>query len=187
MAAISPSGFKNKKSTASQENDRSLGQPPGLRYSIEAANHSLYASYVSLLEGCETIESAYLEFRKSATSRELEAHIPPNLQDIWTRDVEDMYRVIAAGMQASQAEIDQLLAIRRGHTAAVDSKESRKRNREFEKDEHLQMMLRVGAEQTGRDTKRKPVRMGWGKTARRIEKGVQEVVKGVPAHESDYR
>lgn len=184
MAAISPSGFKSKKS--SQENDRTLGQLPGLRYSIETANHPLHASYTSIVKGCENIESSYVEFGELAASKELEACIPPNLQDIWAKDVEDMYRVISAGMHASQAEIDHILTISGRKATALDSKERRKRNREYEKDEHLQMMLRVGSEQTGRKTRKTSGDTGWGKTARRLEKGVQEAVKGLPAHDEDY-
>lgn len=105
----------------------------------------------------------------------------PDLKDIWQRDCDETRRIIKIGAQASQMEIDRLLAYKAHHQPASRPHGSNQTTA-FERDEHLQVMLELGRSETkdkGNRPKRKP--RGWGNMARGIEKGMKVLTKALPS------
>ncbi|KKZ67846.1 hypothetical protein EMCG_06506 [[Emmonsia] crescens] len=105
---------------------------------------------------------------------------------MWERDCAETRRVIAIGVEASQAEIDRLLA-RKDEARKWEAKEKtaskgrragrRAKAKVFEKDEHLQNMLKMGKED---DDLQKKESYGWGKMAYQVVKGMKALVKALP-------
>ncbi|OJD17821.1 hypothetical protein AJ78_02120 [Emergomyces pasteurianus Ep9510] len=145
--------------------------------------HPLYIRSQALLQCTRSLVQEYDNLAAYICS--LEA--PPDLVDMWERDCAETRRVIAIGVEASQAEIDRLLA-RKDDARKRDAKEKTAskgkkergigRAKVFAKDELLQTMLKMGKEKDSTFQKREPY--GWGKMAHQVVKGMKALVKALP-------
>ncbi|KAK2801606.1 hypothetical protein FQN50_007667 [Emmonsiellopsis sp. PD_5] len=173
--ALSPTVTKESKPSSSPKTNTEsaiLGDP-------SFDKHPLYLKSQALVQCSKSLLQEYDDMTTYLST--LEA--PPDPKETWARDCAEARRLIAIGMKASQAEIERLL----DHRKAVkkDSKESNARakgKREmkvFEKDEHLQAMLKMGRSD---GWKEKP--SGWGNVAHRAVRGMKALVKAL-ADEAD--
>ncbi len=104
--------------------------------------------------------------------------VPTDLAEIWKQDHAEACRIISVGREVSKAEVERLLAY---HKSKPSGKEGWRR-KNFEKDKHLQQMLKMGQE--GNDAKErcngpKKIR-GWGRVAHSVEKGMRALAKALP-------
>ncbi|OAX82826.1 hypothetical protein ACJ72_02818 [Emergomyces africanus] len=175
--SLAPTG--GKKAAAGSTVD---AQKVGLE-DVTFDRHPLYNRSQALLQCTRSLVQEYDNL--AAYISGLEA--PPDPTDKWERDCVEARRVIAIGVEASQAEIDRLLVRKDAASRKRDAKEKitskgKKEGRNvkakaFAKDEHLQTMLKMGKE---KGTLQKKEAYGWGKMAHQVVKGMKALVKALP-------
>ncbi|KAK2791178.1 hypothetical protein FQN51_002253 [Onygenales sp. PD_10] len=174
--ALSPAEAKESKPSSSPKRDAGdvvLGDP-------SFDKHPLYLRSQALVQCSKSLLQEYDDMTTYLSTVEA----PPDPKETWARDCEEARRLVAIGMKASQVEIERLLDHRK--VVKKDSKESNARakgKREmkvFEKDEHLQAMLKMGR---GDGWKEKP--SGWGNVAHRAVRGMKALVKALSDEADD--
>ncbi|KAK2736642.1 hypothetical protein FQN55_001588 [Onygenales sp. PD_40] len=174
--ALSPAEAKESKPSSSPKRDAGdvVLEDPSFD------KHPMYLKSQALVQCSKSLLQEYDDMTTYLST--LEA--PPDPKETWARDCEEARRLIAIGMKASQVEIERLLDHRK--VVKKDSKESNARakgKREmkvFEKDEHLQAMLKMGR---GEGWKEKP--SGWGNVAHRAVRGMKALVKALSDEADD--
>ena len=95
---------------------------------------------------------------------------PANLAEAWKQDHAEARRIISVGREASKTEIERLLSYERGKTNAKEGW----RRESFEKDKHLQQILKTRQEGSNAKEKGNGCKKiyGWGRMAHNAEKGM---------------
>ncbi|OAT09643.1 hypothetical protein BDBG_17260 [Blastomyces gilchristii SLH14081] len=166
--ALAPSGTK---SSASASGSTAVVQKLDLE-DVSSDKHPLYNRSQELLQCTRSLVQECDDFTAYISNLE----VPPDPAETWERDCAETRRVIAIGAEASQAEIDRLLARKddarkrdaKGEPAPRGKKgERRAKAKTFEKDEqHLQDMLKIGKEKDASLQKKEPY--GWGRMAHQM-------------------
>ncbi|PGH19828.1 hypothetical protein AJ80_03745 [Polytolypa hystricis UAMH7299] len=164
-AALTPTGEKSP----AQDGEAEISGDPS------PTNQPLYLKYQTLLASTKSLVKEYDGLIKhySAVQR------PQDPTPQWEKDCAEVRRVISVGREASEKEIERLLAYKRQRKGKTALRE-RKRIKAFEKDQHLQAMLKMGLLESegGKWTRQKTY--GWGRAARKMEKGMKALVKALP-------
>ncbi|PGH19094.1 hypothetical protein AJ79_00128 [Helicocarpus griseus UAMH5409] len=185
-SALAPTATKATTAAGKALNSKADAQKLSLE-DVSPEKHPLYLRSQALLQCTKSLVQEYDKL--SAYIANLEP--PPDPAETWQRDCAETRRVIAVGVEASQAEVERLL-VRKADQRKKDAKEKStskgakdgKGSKEaFEKDEHLQAMLKMGrggdGDGNGDGKKKEPY--GWGRVAHRVVKGMKSLVKGLPA------
>ncbi|EDN07081.1 hypothetical protein I7I51_03653 [Histoplasma capsulatum] len=177
--ALAPTGTKTSGSAAGCLSDT---QKLCLE-DVSSDRHPLYNKCQVLLQCTKSLLQEYDNLAAYISKLE----VPPDPAEMWEEDCAETRRVIGIGAEASQAEINKLLACKddaqkRGDKGESAPSKGRKRGRRarakvFEKDEHLQAMLKIGKEKDPFPTKEP---YGWGKTAFQMVKGMKTLAKALP-------
>ncbi|KAL2001690.1 hypothetical protein VTN02DRAFT_1411 [Thermoascus thermophilus] len=169
-------------------------------------NHPLYILSKTLLDNLHALVDEYEGLQ--AHTAKLRAQAPENPASGMEKDHEEARRIITVGKEASAAEIERLLGLgkqkkdkkgkkRKRHERKRASKKSLAEDdhhdtnddgikEAFDKDVHVQAMLRMGREEIikrdGNSRGRKA--HGWGKVAHRAEKAMKALVKALSDEKS---
>ncbi|PGH03113.1 hypothetical protein GX51_04300 [Blastomyces parvus] len=176
--ALAPSGAKT---SASAPGSTAAVQKLDLE-DVSSDKHPLYNRSQDLLQRTKSLVQECDDFKEYISNLE----VPPDPTETWEQRCAETRRVIAIGAEASQVEIDRLLA-RKGDARKRDAKGEpapkgekagrRVKAKVFEKDEHLQAMLKIGKE---KDALKEKEPYGWGRMAHRMVRGMKALTKALP-------
>lgn len=148
----------------------------------ELDKNPLYAECQTVLERSRTLFDLHDQLNECIASIE-----PlPNLAEQWEKDYAEVQRLIEAGREATEMEVERLVMFDTKRDGGLHGARNRwrKRKRALEKDENLQLMLEMGkAEVKKREARGKKGNKrtcGWGATARKIERGVKVLASALP-------
>lgn len=148
-------------------------QQTQIKAELSPGSQPLYARSQSLLKNCNTLVKEWDKLVEYASSVEE----PPTLGEVWDRDYAEARRIIALGRQSSEADVKKLLTYE-GNSRGNVSKEMKQKQKEFEQDDHLQEMLKMGREENA-DGEMQESR-GWGFVAHRAKRGLEALVAALP-------
>ncbi|KAI5304939.1 hypothetical protein KEM56_005656 [Ascosphaera pollenicola] len=165
LEAMSPTG-----------NEKSFKEKDML--SASSKTHPLYKRYTSFISACDTLEAMLHEVSTGHNIMN-DVDIPPDLEDVFRKDLGETRRVIAVGMKASQLDIESVVATKK---KGEKKRKERKQKTQLETDEHVADMLMKGQAVAGLQAKRGDL-VGWGETAKRMQKGVKTLAQALPESE----
>ncbi|KAL2007816.1 hypothetical protein VTN00DRAFT_7798 [Thermoascus crustaceus] len=193
-AALAPTGLKPPPST----------EP--LPIDPIPDNHPLYILSKTLLDNLRALVDEYEGLQADIAN--LRAQAPGNPASRMEKDYEEARRIITVGKEASAAEIEKLLGSEKQKKDKKEKKKKRHQQKKaskksladnddhnknddgikeaFDKDVHLQAMLKMGREEIMKKNGNSRVRKayGWGKVAYRAEKAMKALVKALPDEKS---
>lgn len=193
-AALAPTGLKPPPST----------EP--LPIDPTPDHHPLYILSKTLLDNLHALVDEYEGLQ--AHTAKLRAQAPENPASGMEKDYEEARRIITVGKEALAAEIERLLGFEEQKKDEKEKKKKRHQRKKaskksladdddhnknddgikeaFDKDGHLQAMLKMGREEImrkdGNNRGRKAY--GWGEVAYRAEKAMKALVKALPDEKS---
>ncbi|KAI5291311.1 hypothetical protein KEM54_005445 [Ascosphaera aggregata] len=135
--------------------------------------HPLHKKYSSLTSACESLDAMLREINDGHNIIS-PAEIPPDLKDVFCKDFEALRRVIGVGMKASQLDIESVMTAKR--------EKNEKNKRLLQDDENLVEMVKLGESTSDLGVKQHDM-IGWGRTAKRVKKGVKTLVQVLPDYE----